>query len=236
VLGFKVAVERPEREFAYLTRDGRVDLMLQWADGPRERLRTASLERPYGRGVSLMIPCDDVGALFSAVVALGGEVMTPIEERHHDFDVVQPTARWPQVGSRRIVNRQFVVADPAGYLLRFYTGSVRPHPAIEDAAGRLISPGNRTVARPAFGASHRMPAVRSERASCVLGLDDTACGAHRTASKVDGVSPDDRGLGRRLWWLTGRVSAKVGHCVRTEGLGRRLAGLRVGCNAGTARR
>lgn len=121
VLGFTVAVDRPERKFAYLTRDGCVDLMLQWAHGPGERLRIAALERPFGRGVSLVIPCDDVGALFAAVVARGGEVITPIEERHYDIDVVYPTARWPQVGSRRIVNRQFVVADPDGYLLRFYT-------------------------------------------------------------------------------------------------------------------
>ena len=39
----------------------------------------------------------------------------------YDIDVVYPTARWPQVGSRRIVNRQFVVADPDGCALRFYT-------------------------------------------------------------------------------------------------------------------
>src|SRR6266508_3114323 len=81
-LGFTIAVDRPERKFAYLTRNGRVDLMLQSADGPGKRLRIAALERPFGRGVSLVIPCDDVGALFSAVVAYGGgEVITPIEER-----------------------------------------------------------------------------------------------------------------------------------------------------------
>ncbi|MET1001465.1 MAG: VOC family protein [Acidimicrobiia bacterium] len=120
-LGFTVAVDRPERRFAYLTRDGCVDLMLQSADGPGERLRTAALERPFGRGVSLMIPCSDVDALFSAFVATGGEPITAIDERTYDIDVLHPTARWSDTGPRRIANRQFVVADPDGYLLRFYT-------------------------------------------------------------------------------------------------------------------
>src|SRR5690349_4170790 len=50
-LGFAVAVSRPARRFAYLTRDGCVDVMLQAADGPGERLRAAPLEHPFGRGV-----------------------------------------------------------------------------------------------------------------------------------------------------------------------------------------
>jgi catechol 2,3-dioxygenase-like lactoylglutathione lyase family enzyme len=120
-LGFTTAVHRPERRFAYLTRDSCVDLMLQWADGPGERLRTASLERPFGRGVSLVIPCRDVDAVFSEFTATGGQAITPIEERHYDIDVLHPTARWSDVGSRRVITRQFVIADPDGYLLRFYT-------------------------------------------------------------------------------------------------------------------
>ena len=45
-LGFTVAVDRPERRFVYLTRDGCVDLMLQSADGPGERLGTACSNGP----------------------------------------------------------------------------------------------------------------------------------------------------------------------------------------------
>jgi catechol 2,3-dioxygenase-like lactoylglutathione lyase family enzyme len=120
-LGFAVAVERPARGFAYLTQDGSVDLMLQSADGPGERLRTAALERPFGRGVNLVIACRDVDALFAAFVASGGRPLGTIEERSYDIDVIRPTTRWPETGPRRITNRQFVVADPDGYLLRFAT-------------------------------------------------------------------------------------------------------------------
>ena len=119
-LGFTVAVDRPERRFAYLTRDG-IDLMLQSADGPGERLRTGALERPFGRGVGVVIPCRDVDALYGAFVAAGGRPLTPLEERAYDVDVLRPTARWSAPGPRRVVNRQFVVADPDGYVRRFTT-------------------------------------------------------------------------------------------------------------------
>jgi catechol 2,3-dioxygenase-like lactoylglutathione lyase family enzyme len=119
-LGFAVAVWRPERQFAYLTRDG-VDVMVQSADGPGARLRTAPLERPLGRGVCLLVPCADVDALFEAFVEAGGGPLVGIHERDYDVDVLRPTARWSQPGRRHLLNRQFVVADPDGYLLRFYT-------------------------------------------------------------------------------------------------------------------
>jgi catechol 2,3-dioxygenase-like lactoylglutathione lyase family enzyme len=118
-LGFAVAVERPARQFAYLTLDGTVDLMLQAADGPGDRLRTAVLERPFGRGVCVVIPCRDVDALCAAFVAAGGRPLAALGERDYEIDVLRPTARWAEVGRRRITNRQFVVADPDGYVLRF---------------------------------------------------------------------------------------------------------------------
>ena len=51
VLGFSVRFERPEERFAYLTR-GPVHLMLEQADGPGRRFRTAPLEYPFGSGMT----------------------------------------------------------------------------------------------------------------------------------------------------------------------------------------
>ena len=95
--------------------------MLQALEGPGERLRTATLERPFGRGVCILIPCADVDAVHSAFVATGGRPLTEVHERRYDVAVLRPTARWAHRGSRRVVNRQFVAADPDGYLLRLYT-------------------------------------------------------------------------------------------------------------------
>lgn len=106
-LGFAVRYERPEERFAYLER-GQAELMLEEADGPGRRFRTAPLERPFGRGVNLQIACADVEALHGRAVIAGAEVIVGLE------------TRWYRAGSVEKGNRQFVVADPDGYLLRLF--------------------------------------------------------------------------------------------------------------------
>jgi catechol 2,3-dioxygenase-like lactoylglutathione lyase family enzyme len=106
VLGFTVAFERTEEMFAYLTRVG-IELMLEEAAGPGRRFRTAPLEYPFGRGMNLQIEVTDVDALHQRVVAAGQTLILPLEER------------WYRRDASEHGNRQFVVADPDGYLLRF---------------------------------------------------------------------------------------------------------------------
>ncbi len=106
LLGFKVRYERPEERFAYLTR-GAVHLMLEEAAGPGRRFRTAPLEPPYGRGVNFQIRVEDAAALCADVLAAGTDLYLPLEER------------WYRGNHNEIGLRQFVVADPDGYLLRF---------------------------------------------------------------------------------------------------------------------
>ncbi len=114
VLGFAVAFERPEEKFACLSREG-VDLMLEEAAGPGRRFRTAPLEYPFGRGINFQIEVADVDALHARVVTAGFALLVPLEDR------------WYRRGANEHGNRQFVVADPDGYLLRFFTSlGVRP--------------------------------------------------------------------------------------------------------------
>ena len=108
VFGFVVLFQRPAERFAYLACDG-AHLMLQEAAGPGRRFRTAPLEPPFGRGLNLQIRVSDVVALHAAVVRAGLAPLIALEERWYRQDR----------GERG--NRQFVVADPDGYLLRFYT-------------------------------------------------------------------------------------------------------------------
>lgn len=107
VLGFTVRYSRPEEQFAYLEREG-AELMLEAAAGPGRRFRTAPLEHPYGRGMNLQIVCSDVSALHTRVTTTDAEVVVPLE------------TRWYRAGDVELGNRQFVVADPDGYLLRFF--------------------------------------------------------------------------------------------------------------------
>ncbi len=106
VLGFQVLFEREENRFAYLEREGAQLMFEERTDGPRTWL-AAPLEPPYGRGISLQIWTRDVDALYQRVMASEAVVFLPIEEQ------------WYRRNDVLVGNRQFVVQDPDGYLLRF---------------------------------------------------------------------------------------------------------------------
>jgi catechol 2,3-dioxygenase-like lactoylglutathione lyase family enzyme len=106
--GFRVDYERPGDGFAYLEREG-AELMLQAADGPGRRFRTAPLEHPYGRGVNLQIEVADAGGLHVTMLEAGIEPLVGLERRSYS------------VRGAEIATEQFVVADEDGYLLRFFT-------------------------------------------------------------------------------------------------------------------
>lgn len=127
VLEFRVLFERPAERFVYLVRDG-VELMVQEAAGPGRRFRTAPLEPPHGRGINLQLPVDDVDALHARAVAAGADIVVPLEERWYQVDVVgESRSRWRIKGPTKAGNRQFVLADPDGYLWRpFLDLGVRP--------------------------------------------------------------------------------------------------------------
>jgi catechol 2,3-dioxygenase-like lactoylglutathione lyase family enzyme len=109
VLGFAVLYDRPEERFAFLARE-QVHLMLQEAVGPGRRFRTAILEHPYGRGVNFQIQIADVAQLYDTVCMHGCAIVIPLEER------------WYRISEQVVTgNRQFVLADPDGYLLRFFS-------------------------------------------------------------------------------------------------------------------
>lgn len=65
------------------------------------------LDPPLGRGISLQIMVSDVDRLCQVIMVEGGRITRDI----HDA--------WYRAGSCEIGQRQFIVADPDGYLLRF---------------------------------------------------------------------------------------------------------------------
>jgi hypothetical protein len=65
--------------------------------------------RPFGRGVNFQLELDEVASVYSNVVDAGHDIVVALEER------------WYQVGAKEAGNRQFVVADPDGYLIRPFT-------------------------------------------------------------------------------------------------------------------
>lgn len=116
VVGFTVLFARSEERFAFLSLED-VHLMLEEAAGPGRRFRTAPLEHPYGRGVNFMIEVAEIDRIHARVQSSGFTIVVPLEERWYRQTVVESG------------HRQFVVADPDGYLMRFssYLGK-RPGP------------------------------------------------------------------------------------------------------------
>ncbi|MCU1407735.1 MAG: bleomycin resistance family protein [Glaciihabitans sp.] len=111
VCGFTVRYSRPEERFAYLTL-GSTHIMLEQAGIGRNWL-TGPLDRPLGRGINFQITVPDVEVIATAVTAAGIDLF------------MQPETKWYQTGEGEAGVRQFLVADPDGYLLRFQSSIVR---------------------------------------------------------------------------------------------------------------
>lgn len=108
ILGFQIVYQRPEEGFAYL-RLGTAEFMLdQYSLGRTFDTCTTPMTRPFGRGVNLQIRVPQVAPIIEALKAANHPLYLPLEDRWYRKDTVE------------VGNRQFIVADPDGYLLRFY--------------------------------------------------------------------------------------------------------------------
>lgn len=108
VLGFAVRYERPDEGFVYLAL-GKAELMIDQI-GLGRTFGDAHLptDPPFGRGLNVQIEVAAIAPLLAALSAEGIAPYLPVEER------------WYRRGAGEIGLRQFVVADPDGYLLRFF--------------------------------------------------------------------------------------------------------------------
>ncbi|MEO0936761.1 MAG: VOC family protein [Pseudomonadota bacterium] len=106
-LGFTPLFERHEDKFSFLA-IGAAQLMIYEANRERNLTATdAPLVRPLGHGVNVQITVPDLPSLLSRLDAAGAPLALPLEERSYRTGPV----------TRHV--RQFAVADPDGYLLRF---------------------------------------------------------------------------------------------------------------------
>ena len=105
LLGFTVVYDRPEHGFAFLDLDG-ASLMLEQRDRAARTWETGPLDRPLGRGINFEIQSPDwSGALRRLHQAAWPLFMAPEET-------------WYRKGNRETGQRQFLVQDPDGYLVR----------------------------------------------------------------------------------------------------------------------
>ena len=108
LLGFRCLYDRPDEGFACLTLGGARLMIDQLGLGRDFDPGLIMTPPPYGRGVNLQILVPDLGAILSRLARAGWGLTLPPEER------------WYRCGAVDCGNRQIVVADPDGYLLRLF--------------------------------------------------------------------------------------------------------------------
>jgi catechol 2,3-dioxygenase-like lactoylglutathione lyase family enzyme len=105
LLGFEILYDRPEDGFAYLDLHG-AQLMLEQGDPSSRKWITGPLERPLGRGINLQIEVPSVGPILSRLAGARWPLFMACEEK------------WYRAGEGELGQRQFLVQDPDGYLVR----------------------------------------------------------------------------------------------------------------------
>lgn len=107
LLGFAIEYQRVEEGFAYLSL-GEAQLMVDQI-GKTRTWRTGAFEYPLGRGINLQIEVEE--NLDSLLTRL----------RQNNIPLfMEPEEKWYRKGDHEVGNRQFLVQDPDGYLLRFF--------------------------------------------------------------------------------------------------------------------
>eukprot|EP00037_Helgoeca_nana_P013171 m.121000 g.121000 ORF g.121000 m.121000 type:complete len:202 (-) comp21871_c0_seq1:453-1058(-) len=105
LLHAQVLYGRPDDGFLYLALPGGAEIMLDSSDS----WATAEATRPFGRGINFQIEVPDVTAVHDLLVQAGCALFRPLE------------AAWYNRGDHYVGNHQFLVQDPDGYLLRFFS-------------------------------------------------------------------------------------------------------------------
>lgn len=108
VLGFTCQNERPEEGFCYLALGGAELMIDQIGTGRTFDGGHCPSNHPFGKGLNLQIEVADITPLLSGLKSADYPLFLPVEEK------------WYRVRNAEEGNLQFLVADPDGYLLRFF--------------------------------------------------------------------------------------------------------------------
>ena len=102
-LGFKIMYERKEDKFIFLELNQN-QIMIQedndvWETGP--------LEYPFGRGINISMEVKDVEEIKQNLIKINYPLFQDIKESIY------------RVNEKEYIDKEFLVQDPDGYLLRF---------------------------------------------------------------------------------------------------------------------
>lgn len=103
MLGFKIMYERVEDKFIFLELNGN-QIMIEQING---NWNTGTLEFPYGRGINITMTIENVEELYNYLMKRKYPVYSEIMYNEYIVDGV------------KYIDKEFLLQDPDGYLLRF---------------------------------------------------------------------------------------------------------------------
>ena len=103
VLGFKICYERQEDKFIFVEKDGN-QIMLEQING---NWNVGKMEYPFGRGINFEMTISDVDAVYERIEKAGIKLFRKMEVKDYEC------------GNETVHQKQFLIQDPDGYLLRF---------------------------------------------------------------------------------------------------------------------
>ncbi len=103
--GFKIEYNRPENKFAFIS-FGNIQFMLQELSD-NDKWNIGELKYPFGNGINFQLEVEDVEKIYNNFKNNNYTIAFDIEEN------------WYRQDSKILGNREFLIQDPDGYLLRF---------------------------------------------------------------------------------------------------------------------
>ena len=106
LIGFSVKYTREEDKFVFLQLD-KTQIMIQELNLENNKWETGKLEYPLGRGINFQIEVSNIDDIYINLKNAKYKIFVPMEEN------------WYRQDDKLLGNKEFLVLDPNGYVLRF---------------------------------------------------------------------------------------------------------------------
>ena len=103
--GFKIEYERPENKFVFISLD-EIQFMLQQISN-NDKWDISPLSYPFGNGINFQLEVKNLDKIYNSFKSSDYKITFDIEEN------------WYRQGNKLLGNKEFLIQDPDGYLLRF---------------------------------------------------------------------------------------------------------------------
>lgn len=103
--GFKIEYDRPENKFVFIS-FGEIQFMLQEISD-NDKWDLAPLSYPFGNGINFQLEVNNLDEIYNNLKAANYKITFDIEEN------------WYRKNNKLLGNKEFLIQDPDGYLLRF---------------------------------------------------------------------------------------------------------------------